>query len=164
MKRRLVQPLADQLAQGTSPEALAWAVAVGAALGTIPFLGTSTALCALAAALGRLNQPAIQTANYAVSALQVLLIPVFVKTGERLFGLDPVTFDVRRLPGQFWSDTGLFLQQYGRAGLAGAAVWALAAAAAVPGMAFLFRRGFRIMALRLGSPYAGATTPSERNS
>ena len=164
LNRRLAEPLRKQLARGVSPEALARATVTGAVLGVFPFLGTTTVLCTLAASLGGLNQPVVQAANYAVSALQVLLIPVFVRAGEHLFGMAPVPLDVRLLPGQFLADTPAFLRMYGLAGLAGGAAWALAALPAAPVLLYLFRRGFRIMVLRLETQKYGATPSLERNS
>lgn len=164
LTRRVVRPLRDQLSQGASPDALARGVTLGALLGIFPFLGTTTFLCALAAAAGGLNQTAVQTANYAVSPLQLLLIPVFVRGGEYFFGMASVTLDVRRLPEQFLAGPGLFLAQYGRAGLAGAAAWALTAVVAAPALLYLFRRGFRIMSLRFGIRNPKTTTPMEKTS
>lgn len=159
-----MDPLREQLTRGASPEALARAAVLGVLLGVFPFLGTTTFLCALAASLARLNQPLVQAGNYGVSALQVLLVPIFVRAGERLFGMAPVALDVRLIPGQFLADPAAFLRTYGRAGLAGGAAWALTAALAAPFLLYLFRRWFRIMALRLETQNHGATTSFERNS
>jgi hypothetical protein len=74
------------LKQGLSPQGLAWSLAVGAALGIIPLFGTSTLLCVGAAMAFRLNQPAMQLANYLAYPLQLLLLLPFIRLGERLFG------------------------------------------------------------------------------
>lgn len=73
------------LRQGISPPQLAFTLALGFAIGCIPFVGISTAICAaLALALG-LNMPAIQAANYAVMPLQLVLILPFVRLGGWMF-------------------------------------------------------------------------------
>src|SRR3954462_12989283 len=83
--RRFFSPLLDLLQQGVTPEKLALSVALGAALGVFPVLGTTTALCALTAFVLRLNLPAIQIVNYCVYPLQIaLLFPLF-RAGEALF-------------------------------------------------------------------------------
>jgi uncharacterized protein (DUF2062 family) len=68
-----------------TPGSLALTIAVGAALGVFPVLGSTTLLCALAAFALRLNHPAIQLANYAVYPLQLLLIAPFYAAGVWLF-------------------------------------------------------------------------------
>lgn len=73
------------LRQGISPRRLALTLALGFVVGCIPVLGLPTALCALIALTFRLNQPAIQAANYVAMPFQVALIVPLVRLGEKLF-------------------------------------------------------------------------------
>jgi uncharacterized protein (DUF2062 family) len=82
--RRLVSPLLALLRQGVTPDKLALSLALGIAIGLVPVLGVSTALCALAALALRLNMPAIQLVNYLLTPLQLLLIIPFLRFGEWL--------------------------------------------------------------------------------
>jgi uncharacterized protein (DUF2062 family) len=84
-KRRLVRPILDLLRQGVTPEKMALSVALGAALGVLPVAGWSTALCAIAAIVLRLNLPAIQLVNYFVYPAQIALLLPFFRWGEKLF-------------------------------------------------------------------------------
>lgn len=84
LQRRLVNPLLALLRQGVTPDSLALSVALGVAIGLIPVLGVSTALCALAALALRLNMPAIQIVNYLLTPLQLLLIIPLLRFGEML--------------------------------------------------------------------------------
>lgn len=89
-RRRLLDPLLALLRQGVEPRLLALAVTLGAGIGIFPVLGVSTiALTGLALPL-RLNLPAIQLVNYAVSPLQLLLIIPFLRLGEMLLGAPPL--------------------------------------------------------------------------
>ena len=83
--RRLARPILDLLRQGVSPEKIALSLTLGVALGVFPVLGSTTALCALAALVLRLNLPAIQIVNYFVYPLQLGLLIPFFRLGERLF-------------------------------------------------------------------------------
>jgi len=74
------------LRQGISPGRLALALALGFAIGCIPVVGVPTVLCAAIALLLRLNQPAIQAANYAAMPLQIILIVPFMRLGKWMFG------------------------------------------------------------------------------
>jgi uncharacterized protein (DUF2062 family) len=83
--RRLAQPVLDLLRQGVTPEKIALSLTLGVALGVFPVLGSTTALCALAALVLRLNLPTIQIVNYFVYPLQIALLIPFFRLGERLF-------------------------------------------------------------------------------
>ena len=79
-------PLLALMRQGVTPEKLALSLSLGTAIGLIPILGVSTAICALLAVLLRLNMPAIQLVNYLLTPVQLLLIIPFLRIGERLAG------------------------------------------------------------------------------
>ena len=81
----LKQNVATWLRQGISPQRLALTLALGFAIGCIPVLGVTTALCIVAAFALRLNFPVIQAANWIAAPLQLLLIVPFVRLGGRLF-------------------------------------------------------------------------------
>jgi uncharacterized protein (DUF2062 family) len=83
--RSIVRPIVDLLRQGVTPEKIALSVALGAALGVFPFIGWTTALCAIAALVLRLNLPAIQIVNYLVYPAQIALLIPFFRLGEKLF-------------------------------------------------------------------------------
>jgi len=84
LQRRLVAPLLVLLRQGVTPRQLALSLALGIVIGLVPVLGVSTALCALAALVLRLNMPAIQLVNYLLMPLQLLLIIPQLRFGEWL--------------------------------------------------------------------------------
>lgn len=134
LRRRLVEPLLRQLTQGVSPAALALALALGVVLGALPVLGATTALCATAAAALRLNQPAIQVANYAAYPLQLALYVPFFQAGAWLFGEPPVPFTLGQIRAQLEADLAGTLRHYAGANVRALAAWALFA---LPAAAFL---------------------------
>lgn len=69
------------LRQGVSPQRLAFTLVLGCSFGCIPMVGVSTLLCALVALKLRLNQPAMQAANYAMLPFQIALVLPFVRFG-----------------------------------------------------------------------------------
>ena len=83
---RLTGAVRQALRQGSSPEALASAVALGVAVGVIPFVGVATPLGIAGAFVLGLNQPVVQAANYLAYPLQIGLLLPFIHLGERLFG------------------------------------------------------------------------------
>ena len=83
--RKLIQPIIDLLRQGITPEKIALSLAIGVCLGVFPVLGSTTALCTVAAIVFRLNLPAIQLVNYFVYPLQLALLIPFIRFGEIIF-------------------------------------------------------------------------------
>lgn len=75
----------DLLVQGVTPEKIALSLAIGICLGVFPIVGTTTALCTVAAIVFRLNLPAIQLVNYFVYPLQLALLIPFIRLGEIIF-------------------------------------------------------------------------------
>jgi uncharacterized protein (DUF2062 family) len=108
-RRRIARPIVELLRQGVTPEKMALSLALGAALGVFPVLGTTTALCALAAFLWRLNLPAIQIANYFAYPLQIALILPFFRAGEILFGAPHLPLSLAQIlavvHASFWGAT-----------------------------------------------------------
>lgn len=66
---------------GMTPRQLAFTLALGFAIGCFPVVGVTTAICALAALVLRLNMPAIQAANWAAMPLQLILLIPFMRVG-----------------------------------------------------------------------------------
>jgi uncharacterized protein (DUF2062 family) len=108
-RRRIVRPVVDLLRQGVTPEKMALSLALGVALGVFPVLGTTTALCALAAFIWRLNLPVIQIVNYFVYPLQIVLLIPFFRLGENLFGAPHLPLSVAQIlamvHASFWGAT-----------------------------------------------------------
>jgi hypothetical protein len=85
----LKQKVKMWLRQGISPQRLALTLALGFAIGCIPVMGVTTALCFAVAYALRLNFPVIQAANWSAMPLQLVLIVPFVRLGGRLFAFGP---------------------------------------------------------------------------
>ena len=112
-----------QLTQGVSPKALALTLALALALGTFPVLGSTTLLCFLFGLVFSLNQPLIQALNYILYPLQIVLLPVFLNSGQRLFQEPEMVFDIQALMNEFRADPGQFFAHYTVAGLHGIVAW-----------------------------------------
>jgi uncharacterized protein (DUF2062 family) len=123
LRRRVADPLLLLLKQGLTPETLALSLALGASLGLFPVLGATTALCLTAGLALRLSHPALQIANYVVYPLQVPLVLVFVRIGERIVGAAPMPLSVERLLVSFREDPLAFLERFGWTGLHGILGW-----------------------------------------
>jgi uncharacterized protein (DUF2062 family) len=127
LKRRIVDPLARQLTQGVTPGRLAAALALGFVVGCLPLLGMTTALCAIAGVALRLNQPAVQVANYLAYHVQLAAYLPFFHFGARLFGAPPVSFTLGEIRAQLAVGVGETVARYGWANLRALAAWAIVA-------------------------------------
>jgi hypothetical protein len=87
----VVAAIRSSLRQGLTPEGIALSLAVGAAVGLFPLVGTTTLLgFALGSSL-RLNLALLQAANWPVYPLQLALLLPLVRLGGRLAGAPLVT-------------------------------------------------------------------------
>ncbi|MCB1066448.1 MAG: DUF2062 domain-containing protein [Verrucomicrobiae bacterium] len=111
-RRKVVGPIRNQLTQGASPKALSHAVAVGFVGGIFPVLGTTTIITTLIGYFLRLNQPVIHSIGWLVYPLHLLLIPVFIRAGEFLFGDEPITFSVPELMEIFAKSPSHFFSSF----------------------------------------------------
>lgn len=148
-KRRVVAPIAAQLAQGITPEKVALTIALGAILGVFPILGSTMILCALAGFLFKLNQPIIHLVNYFAYPLQFVLLIPFYRAGESLFGQPHVPLSIPLLFRRFAADSWQFLKDFGLIALEGIAVWLLIAPFAAALIFYTARPPLRLLAARL---------------
>ncbi|HTP49084.1 MAG TPA: DUF2062 domain-containing protein [Anaeromyxobacteraceae bacterium] len=127
LRRRVADPVMQQLRQGVTPSRLALSLAMGLVLSSMPLLGFTGAICIAFAAPLRLNQPAILAANYAATPLQVALFVPFFRAGSWVFGAEPVPLTLAQIRAEF--DAGFFsaMAKYWDANLRAMAVFALVA-------------------------------------
>jgi len=159
-----VRPLLGLLQKGATPERLAWSLAVGAAVGINPLLGSTTVLALALAGVFRLNVVASQIANHAVYPLELLLFPVWIKLGSLLFGTPglPLSKDalldaVKHHP---WATTRALWTWEWHA----LVVWALAMCVAVPTLAWAATPALRKASRRVHPPgSAGKGKASQGN-
>ncbi|NME70397.1 DUF2062 domain-containing protein [Flammeovirga aprica] len=146
---RVLVPLRTLLRQGLTPSKLAWSFAVGLLIGSSPLLGFCTWICLIAASVLRLNQLAIQIANYAIYPLQVLLIVPYIELGSSWFGkkAEGVTFE--KLQASI--DAGLLegLKEIGLLMLQGGAAWLVVALILVYPMKVILEKIFSKMLTRM---------------
>ena len=77
------------LQSGITPQKLALTISLGASVGVMPVLWGTSLVCALLAALFRLNQGAMQAVNYLCYPLQIVLFIPFCRLGESFFPWGP---------------------------------------------------------------------------
>lgn len=128
---RVLEPLKQQLSQGATPGKLAFALALGLVIGSLPLLFITSLICGVVAYVLRLNQPAIQVANYAAYPLQLALFVPFFKAGAHFFGSELGEFSLERLKDELSADVTGTMGRYATANLHAISAWALVAPVAV---------------------------------
>lgn len=143
-RRRVTRPIVELMRQGVTPEKMAMSLALGAALGVFPVVGTSTALCALVVFIWRLNLPAIQIVNYFVYPLQIALLIPFFRLGEKMFGAPHLPMSIGQILGavraSFWGATRFLWTTIWHAAVAWCLIAPIFVALAYVILVFLLRR------------------------
>ena len=115
------------LRQGLTPRDIALALALGVVLGTFPVIGATSLLCVAASVVFRLNLLTLQSVNWAVSPLQLLLLLPFFRLGSAIFGGADVTVGLTALIAMMRADLIGSMREFLSATLRGIGAWALAA-------------------------------------
>lgn len=115
------------LKQGLTPRDLALTIALGSVIGVFPVLGMTTILCTLAAVTLRLNLPALQSINWAMAPLQLLLLIPFTHAGAWVFGGSGISLSLAELKALMEADLMATIGRYLSAVLRGVGVWAILA-------------------------------------
>ncbi len=136
---KIVDPIADLLRQGISPEKLALGLAVGIVIGIFPVVGATTLLCALAALFLKLNMPAMQLVNYLVYPLQILLLIPFFHLGAWLFGIEPLPLSPAQLVEMFKTDLWETFHRLWDTTLRAIAAWCLVSLPVAACLYYIFR-------------------------
>jgi len=101
VRSRVIEPVLRLLRQGVTPKTIAVSMSAGTVIGVFPLLGSTTVLCLLLAVALRLNLIAIQTLNWLVYPLQIVLILPFIQLGQHLFGDAPFALSSDQLQAAF---------------------------------------------------------------
>jgi uncharacterized protein (DUF2062 family) len=127
-QRKVRGPLITLLTHGTTPEKLATGIAWAVVCSLFPFFGFTTGLNAAVAFWRKLNQPLMQAMNYVLSPLHLLMILVYVRTGEWLWQSQGDPFSVTDMMHSFKElSFGAFLHKFAWAGIHAFTAWALSA-------------------------------------
>lgn len=124
-RRRVLLPIRSQLTQGASPAALSRAVACGVVCGVFPILGTTGIVATAAGWALRLNQAVIHSLHWLLYPLHLLLIPVYIRAGERLFGAEPIPFSIPEALKLFLRSPSAFFGEFGMSCVHCIAAWAV---------------------------------------
>ena len=120
-QRRLLLPLRGLLDNGLTRRRLAWALAVGALVGSMPLAWGTSLLCLGSALLFGLNPVAVQVGNFAAWPLQFFLAYPYLRLGSAWFR-----------PAAAASPTGNLLQTLALANGAALGAWAVTAPLFLP--------------------------------
>lgn len=110
---------------GATPEKLTQSVLGGALIGIFPVLGSTTALAGIAASVWKLNHLVIQTVNYLLYPVQILMIPIYIKVVSLIFDVGNVPLRPDLIMKQFSASPSEFLKLYGLIGLYAIGLWCI---------------------------------------
>ncbi len=131
-KRWIVQPVVNQLKQGTTPEKLSWSISLGATLGIFPIMGSTSVVCLVIGHIFKLNQAVVHLFKTLTYPIHLPMILVFIHLGEKLNGVPPTSFSITELAIQFKENPAQFASDFGMAALYGIEAWAISAVFLIP--------------------------------
>jgi len=127
MFKKLKKVIFDQLKQGATPQKLSQSVVIGILVGCFPLLGFTTALAAVMGFYMRLNQIVLQTTNYLMYPVQIILIPFYIKFGTLFIHSDqPMSIRPDIIAQEFMVSPKDFIQKFIWIGLIAVLLWFVA--------------------------------------
>jgi uncharacterized protein (DUF2062 family) len=127
-QRRVRAPLVALLTQGATPEGLAKTLAWCGVCSMFPFLGTTALLNLAVGQALRLNHALMQTVNQLLGPVHLVMILIYVRVGETLWGAGEDRFSVIEMITDFKNlGFGEFMAKFGWAGVHAFTAWALTA-------------------------------------
>ncbi len=145
-QRRVVGPIKAQLTQGVTPEKIAYTLGVGTACSLLPFLGFTSLLNLGVGLWLKLNQPILQILNQLLGPLQLVLILVYVRIGEKIWQAPPMPLSVGTIVSSFKADPWAFLQRFGWTGVHAATAWLISVPFIVAAITYGLRPALRRLA------------------
>ena len=140
-----MDPIAQLMRFGASPQRLAWSIAIGAVIGINPLLGSTTLIALAIAPPLRLNVIGAQLGNHLMYPVEILLFPVFVRAGIAVFRTPKLPLGhgelVQAVKFHPWNTTRLLWTWEWHA----LVIWAVFAVVAAP----LLQRGLRVVLQRM---------------
>jgi len=125
-QRRLGDPIVALITHGVTPDKIAATFAVGTAVSLFPLFGLTTFLNVLVGLRLRMNQPLLQALNYLLTPLHLIMIFVYVRIGEKLWGVQETHFTVTEILTTFREQPiGEFLKRFGWTGVHAISAWSL---------------------------------------
>ena len=112
-----------ELKKGSTPEKLSQGLVGGILIGIFPLIGFTTLLAMLTGLIFKINQVVIQTTNYLMYPVQIILIPVYIKVVSMIFDVGYVPLRPDILLTQFRADPAGFLRQYAIIGIYAVGLW-----------------------------------------
>ncbi|MBP7141380.1 MAG: DUF2062 domain-containing protein [Opitutaceae bacterium] len=149
-QRRLVDPVIAVMTQGVTPDRIAYTLALGSWLSMFPFLGFTSLLNFVVGIRLRLNQPILQAVNHVLGPVHLIMVVVYVRVGEAVWGAERIPFSVPILIDTFRHEPFMeFLHRFGWAGIHALTAWIISLPLIVLPLNYLLRPAMRKLATQL---------------
>jgi uncharacterized protein (DUF2062 family) len=156
-QRRVRDPIVALLTQGITPDRISATLAVGTLCSLFPFFGFTTMLNLGVGLWLRLNQPLLHTLNQLLGPIHVVMIFVYVRMGELVWGATEDRFTISEVITTFREASFLeFLERFGWAGVHAFTAWILTAPILLAGIYYPLRPVIRRLASLRARPSASS--------
>ena len=115
--RKIKLKILDALKQGWTPSAVCWSSAWGFTVGLFPIYGVTTGALGLIGLIWKLNHAIMQSFNYLIAPLKLILIIPYIRLGEWMFQTEtPFSLSIpeftRRFRAAPWDTLGEFAMTF----------------------------------------------------
>lgn len=151
----LFQKIADRLMgflqEGTSPEKMALALAIGVTVGIMPLLGATTLLCTILAFRLKINLAFLQLVNYIAYPIQLLLYIPFLRIGSGLFSKEKFNYSLEDITNMLTHDLMGTIGRFFVVNLCGLLLWLILTPVLFGLSYFIGRAVFKSLAKRFST-------------
>lgn len=112
-----------QILQGTTPEKISQSLTWGVLIGCFPLIGFATMLAFIFGYVFKLSHVIVQSTNYLMYPVQILLIPIYIKSASLLFDVGDIPLRPDLILDLFIKDPGSFIIQFGWVGVYAVIIW-----------------------------------------
>jgi len=123
MFKKIKNVVIQQLSQGTSVDKISQSLSCGIIIGCFPLIGFTTGLAALAGFLFKLNHVVVQTANYFMYPVQIILIPIYIKLSGYFIDISHISIRPDLIVQSFLDNPILFTQKFLGVALVAIGIW-----------------------------------------
>lgn len=143
----MMDPIIAQITQGVTPDRIAFTLAVGSGISMFPFLGFTSLLNLGVGLRLRLNQPILQTLNQLLGPLHLIMIILYVRVGEAIWGAERIPFSIPVLLDTLHHQPiSEFLHRFGWASIHALTAWVISLPLIILPLNFILRPILRKLA------------------
>lgn len=125
MLKKIKQTIFNELAKGLTPKKIAQSLSFGIIIGIFPLLGLTTLLAFIIGHAFKLNHAILQSVNYVMYPIQIILIPIYIKFAAYILSIPDVPIRPDIIIKLFISSPWNFIRKYSIVAVGELIIWTI---------------------------------------